>query len=190
MDVFRPRAIPALIVATCALVPAASRAACDALAGPYAYRAESGEPRRTFSDLVDVGGSGRKLFAFDSKATPAQGLGSAQPRARGKTTPLSATVVLKTAGSGMQVEFLDAKGVALATLPFQSGWRCMGNRLEKSDERLTGLGNDIRTERLEQSLSRTPGGDLLFSETITPVDPPGKATRAETKFAATARRGG
>ena len=64
------------------------------------------------------------------------------------------------------------------------GWTCKGAALERNIERTAGLGDNIRTERVQEKLSKA-GSELVYGETVTVIDPAGgKPKHTEVKFAA------
>lgn len=176
MDFVRAGAIPALIAA-CGLAAPALAADC-VIDGSYQYRSEGPKDASDgFNRLVQFKqGEGRKLFKSEGPPQPQQGFGGSEPRARPKYTVLATRVEV----SGRQVRFLDASGQLLAQATIDSGgkWTCRGGRLQRSSERLTGIGDNIRTERLDESLRRE-GDFLVFGETRTTIDPPGGKPKAE-----------
>jgi hypothetical protein len=186
LDFLRTRAIPALIALGLA-VPAFA-ADCAAVDGTYQYKAEpgAGMDAATFNVLVLLPqGASSKLFK--SEATAQQGFGAGELKSRPKVTPLSSKVKLAYHAGGSQVTFLDADGKALIEVGLNSGgkWACKDGRLERSSERMSGgASGEIRTDRVQQSLQRT-GDALVFTETLTTIDPPGgKPRRSETRFKA------
>jgi hypothetical protein len=181
MDLFRTRAIPALIAALAALP---SHAACEALNGTYRYDAAAlvdGRPRY-LSDLT-LGPERRKLMKTEAP-TKAEGLGATQPRSRPKVTHLAAAGTLEAVARGATIEFRDAQGKALVRMGIGEGWTCKGNALERNAERTAGLGDNIRTERARETLSKA-GADLVYAETVTVIEPAGAKPRyTEVRFAA------
>ena len=180
MDFFRTRAVPALI----ALIAASgAHGACEALDGTYRYEATAlvEERPRYLSDLT-LGPERRKLMRSEAP-TRGEGLGGTQPRSRPKVTHLAATGTLAPVARGATIEFRDAHGKALATIGIGEGWRCKGDALERDSERTAGLGDNIRTERVQERLSKS-GRDLLYTESVTVVDPVGgKPKKTEIRFA-------
>ena len=180
MDLLRPRAIPALIACMAVF---ASHAACEALNGTYAYQSSApveGMPRY-LSDLTQ--GPERGKLIKQESAGKAQGFASAQPRSRPKVTHLAMTGTLTAQAKGAAIEFHDAQGKPLAKMGIGSGWSCKGEHLERHDERTAGLGENVRTERVEERLARA-GNELVYTETVTNVDAPtAKAKRTEIRYA-------
>ena len=186
MDFLRPRAIPALIAL--GLAAPAFAADCGAMSGTYQFKAEpgAGMEAATFNMLVVLPqGSGSKLFK--NTAPDQQGFGSGEHKSRPKVTPLSSKVRLAYRPEGSQVTFLDAEGKALLEVGLNSGgkWSCKDGHLERSSERMAGgASGEIRTDRVQQSLQRE-GDALVFTETITTIDPPGgKPRKAQSRFKA------
>jgi len=180
LDFLRAGAIPALTALGVLALPAAA-APCS-IDGTYRFRSESSKGEtETFNRLVVLPqGEGRKLFKLDNPQAPQQGFGGSEPRARPKYTALA--VQAQVAGS--RVRFLDAAGKVLAEGKLDSGgkWTCRGERLERSSENMAGVGDEIRTDRLDESLRRE-GDALVYSETRTTIDPPGGKPRAsEMRF--------
>ena len=182
MDLFRPRAIPALIAA---LAATGAHAACEALDGTYRYEAAAlvdGRPRY-LSDLT-LGPERRRLMRSEGTTRGAPGFSSSEPRARQKVTHLATTGRLAAVARGGTIEFRDSAGKVLATIGIGEGWSCKGESLERQAERTAGLGDNIRTERLQERLSKV-GGDLVYTETVTTIEPAGgKPKKTETRFAA------
>ena len=182
MDFLRPRAIPALIAL--ALLPAAVHAACDTLQGTYQYYS-GGKDREALSTFVD-GPAKKKLFKSIGPSKPGGDLASTAPRARMKVEHLASTVALRPRGNGAELEFFDAKGASLARVALAPGFRCTGDKLARTEERLSGLGNAIREIKVEESFSRAPDGSLLRREVTTTV---GAKTPPQTSEALFARVG-
>jgi len=181
MDLFRPRAIPALIAL---LAMPVAHAACEGLDGTYRYQGASPVDGRTpyLSDLT-LGPERRKLMRSAAPAKK-QGLTSEEPRSHQKVTHLAETARLTTVARGATFEFHDANDKVLATIGIGEGWSCRDGRLERSEERTAGLGENIRTERVEQRLAKS-GGDLVYSETVTIIEPAGgKPRHVEVRYAA------
>ena len=179
MDFLRARAIPALIA--CGLAAPALAADCT-VDGAYQYRSEgSKDTSEGFNRLVQFKqGEGRKLFKSEGPPQPQQGWGGTEPRSRPKYTVLATRVEI----AGPQVRFLDASGNLLVQATLDSGgkWTCSSGRLQRSSEHLTGIGDSVRTERLDESLRRE-GDVLVYSETRTTIDPPGGKPKAhEVRF--------
>ena len=181
MDLLRARAIPALIAV---LAVTGTHAACDALNGTYSDESVApieGIPRH-LSDLT-VGPDRRKLVRQESGGK-AQGFASAQPRSRPKVAHLAKTASVTANDRGASIEFRDAEGKPLATLGIGAGWKCHGDALEREDEHSGGLGENVRTDRVQDQLAKA-GGNLVYTETVTTIDPPGgKPKRTEIRFAA------
>ncbi|HET9653671.1 MAG TPA: hypothetical protein VFP36_15835, partial [Usitatibacter sp.] len=168
-----------------ALAAAGAHAECEALNGTYRYEAVApvqGRPRY-LSDLT-LGPERRRIIRTEAPVTRGEGLASSQPRSRPKVTHLAATGTLAAVARGATIEFRDATGKALATMGLGEGWACKGDALERNSEITHGLGNDIRTDRVQQRLAKA-GRDLVYSETATAIDLPGaKPTRIEVRYAA------
>jgi len=64
-------------------------------------------------------------------------------------------------------------------------WACKSKRLERSRSRTAGLGDDIRSEKVVETLERNDAGDLLLKTAVTVVSPPGKPAKVvEARFPA------
>jgi hypothetical protein len=82
---------------------------------------------------------------------------------------------------------MDAAGKTLAetTINDTGRWACKGDRLERSKERTAGLGDAIRIEKVAETFSRNPAGDLVLRESVTIVDQPAaKPKVTEARFPA------
>lgn len=174
MDLVRARAIPALI-ALCLLAPPAVASDCS-VDGTYQFRSEaSKDDTDTFNRLVLLKqGENLKLYKYDGPKE-VHGFGGTELRSRPKSTALAARAEV----AGSRVRFLDSAGKLLTEGTLDSGgkWTCKGDRLERSSENYTGVGNEIRTERLEESLRRD-GDVLVYANTRTTIDPPGGKPRS------------
>lgn len=181
MDVFRPRAIPAL---TFAIACCASHAACEALNGTYKYEvpAAAGELRPHYLSDLTLGPERNKLVRTERPS--GGGLSPGGVRNRPKESHLAATGSVAAVARGATIEFHDAQGKHLATLGIGEGWSCRGDALERNEERTAGLGDNIRTERVQERLARK-GNDLVYTEIVTIIEPAGgRPKRAEIHFAA------
>ncbi|HEX7558365.1 MAG TPA: hypothetical protein VF386_04165 [Usitatibacter sp.] len=183
MDLLRSRAVPALIAALC--VPAVAGAAdCSALEGTYRFESVGPGESRPLSDLTRGPGA-NKLYRIDAKGSAPGGLNPTQTMRRPKTTLLASTAALIHSAGRTRFRFMDPAGATLVEMgiddPVQ--WTCKASRLERSAERTAGLGNVIRTEKVDEVLERNQAGDLVYLETVTVVDPPGaKPVRREARF--------
>ena len=187
MDFLGPRAIPALIAAASLHPLAAGAADCAALDGTYRYEsaATAGASPRYLSDLT-LGPERRKLFQMDARSSPGS-LNPAQTLQRPKVIHLAATATVKHVGSGASLRFMDASGRQLAEMGIDATgrWTCKDARLERRSERTAGLGDVIRTERVEEALERNGAGDLVYRQAVMIVDPPGgKPVSSEARFPA------
>jgi hypothetical protein len=181
MDLFRPRAIPALIAAFA--LPCAA-ADCAALQGTYRYMSATGGTK--LSDLT-LSRDRSKLFRVDEKGTGPKALGGGEAIKRPRITLLAETAALIHNGRETRLRFMDAAGKTLAetTINDTGRWACKGDHLERSKERTAGLGDAIRTEKVVETLERSAAGDLLLRETVTIVDAAGaKPKVSEARFAA------
>jgi hypothetical protein len=180
MDLFRTRAIPALIAA---LLATGAHAACEALNGTYRYEAGIVDMRARYLGDLTVGPERRKLMKTEGSPVKRDWT-SSQPVSRGKVTILAATGKLATDARGAKIEFRDAHDKPLATLGIGEGWSCKAEALERDAQNTAGLGENIRTERTHERLSKS-GKDLLYTETVTVIDPKGgKPKRTEIRFPA------
>ena len=170
------------------MLPAPGAAAdCASLDGTYRDEsaAAKGEPPRHLSDLT-TGPERRKLFQVEARPAPG-GLAPTQPIQRPKVTHLAATVKLTHTRGGTSLRFLDAAGKPLADLGLNATgrWTCKDAHLERRSERAAGLGEVMRTERVEERLERNSAGDLVYRETLTVIKPPGgKPKVTEARFPA------
>ena len=185
MDFIGARAIPALVAALATTAARAQEAVpCASIAGVYAnlsVETRGGSPRR-LSDFATAE-QRRRLHRFEGgSGVVAQG---EAPKARPKVTPVASRVVVAASASGGAVlRFFDDNGRLIAETRMDSpgAWKCTTAGLERAEENLSGLGNDIRTERLEQRLHRDDEGDLVLTETVTNLDAPGAAYRTLWRF--------
>ena len=178
MDLLRPGAIPALIAAALAL--GAAHADCGTLAGTYAFKPDAGNSDLTLATLVE--GDRRKLFKARAPSGTPQSWTSDAPRSRLKAEPLAASGSFKAHDGGGTFTFIDEKGAAIVSLGIGQGWACKGDRLLRSGERMAGIGDAIRTDRVEEALF-VADGHLVYEETVTPVEPrPGKSQRQRYRF--------
>ena len=152
--------------------PPAAAAGCGALDG--AYRAESvertdGEPQR-LADLT-FGPERRKLYRYEG-ATQGGGLAAPPARSKTKVTYLASTAVLAYAPGATRLRFMDAGGKLLAEsrIDAPSPWECAGGRLVRRSQHTRGLGDSVRTERVEESLERDGAGALVHREVATIVE--------------------
>ena len=185
MDLFRTRAIPALIAGTLAVAQATLAADCKSLDGTYRYKAVAPEEGTTGSLANLVSGPERqKLFKMESKA-PAS-LSSTAPMQRPKVTALADSVAIAYAPGATKLRFNDAAGKVLAEFRLDAGgpWTCKGGTLQREAEQTVGANGVIRTDKSVQALHRD-GEALVFAETVTTIDPPGgKPKLAESRFKA------
>ncbi len=163
-----------LAAAFASALPIVAAADCHRLDGTY--RAESvertdGEPQR-LADLT-FGPERRKLYRMDEPGHPPGGLaGGGQPLSKAKVTYLASTATLAYAPGATRLRFMDAGGKLLAEsrLDAPKPWQCAGERLSRSSQHTRGLGDDIRTERVEESLERDAAGALVHREIATIVE--------------------
>jgi hypothetical protein len=195
VDLIRSRAIPALIAALAAVPSAAAE--CSSLEGTYRFESSSppvpGQPPFNLGELGMKMRPGDKIYEVEGGATAKakaepKSLNPSEPIRRLKSTLLASSATLKRTPSGTQLDIKDAKGIVLAAnanLDAYTRWHCKDNRLERSSERMAGLGDSIRTERVEEVLERNAAGDLVHRQTITVLEPKGvKPTTRESVFPA------
>jgi hypothetical protein len=181
VDFLRPRAIPALIAALA--LPCAA-ADCASLQGTYRFASAAGEAK--LSDLT-LSRERSKLFRVDEKGTGPASLGGGNVIQRRKVTPIAETAALSHSSKGTRLRYMDAAGKALAesTIDDTGRWACKGNHLERSRERTAGLGDEIRSEKVVETLERNAAGDLVLRETVTVLKPPGSKPKVtESRFPA------
>jgi hypothetical protein len=182
VDLFRPRAIPALIAA----LACTSAAADDCKLVNGTYQDQSAAQRNGVSDRLSNFATGKgkdKLFRREGGTAPS--FTGSQTLTRPKVTALAAAATLTHDAKGNRLKFLDAEGKELAELGIDSPrWKCVGNHLERSSQRTSGLGDVFRTERVDEKLLRDPAsGDLVYIETKTVVEPRGgKPVQSEARF--------
>ena len=170
----RTRAVAAAVACSAAL---GAQADCKKLDGTYRFRsAEPGNEAESLGALA--GGADRsKLYKTEAVSGPT-GLTSTQPIARPKVTDIAVAGTLSYKAGAVQWHFVDAAGRPLATLPLDAShpWACSGDRLTRTYQRIGGLGDNIRTDRIEEMLERDAAGALVHRETITTIEG-GKGTR-------------
>jgi hypothetical protein len=182
VDFLRPRAIPALIAA---LACGSAAADCAPLQGTYRF-ASAGAGETKLSDLT-LSRERSKLFRVDDKGTGPSSFGGGNVIQRRKVTPIAESAALIHSAKGTRLRFMDAGGKTLAetTIDDTGRWACKGNRLERGRERTAGLGEEIRTEKVVETLERNAAGDLVLRETVTVLKPPGSQPRVtESRFPA------
>ena len=185
MDLFRTRAIPALIAAALAL-PCAAADDCKALNGTY--QDQSAAPRNGVTEHLSnfvMGKEKGKLFRREAATGAQPSFSGSATLSRPKVTPLASTATLTHDAKGTRLKFMDALGKDLVEAGIDSPrWKCSGNHLERKSQRTSGLGDVFRTERIEEKLLRDPAsGDLVYIETKTVVEPPGgKPVQSEAHF--------
>ncbi len=169
-----------------ALAGAVARAQCSNLDGTYEY--QSVAPRNGIPEYLSNlahGPEKAKLFVREGAAGP-KGLAQQGPMARPRIRHLATRARLAYGAAGTKLHFLDAQGKPIAALgiDFPDRWACRNGRLERRGQRTSGLGDVLRTERVEETLARDAAGDLVYTETVTTVDPPGGPAprRSEARF--------
>jgi hypothetical protein len=180
--------LAALGAALCLSSSLLAHADCSKLDGKYRFEsAATSESERVDLSVLTVGPERRKLFRYEGGSTGG-GLSSTQPRTRPKVTALATSATLTYAPKNTRLRFIDAEGKVLAELPIDAPdpWACVGNRLERRFERMGGLGNAIRTERIEEVLERNAAGNLVHRETTTIIEG-GRGTRKKENVYAAVR---
>jgi hypothetical protein len=185
MDLFRTRAIPALIGAALAL-PCAAADDCKALNGTY--QEQSVAPRNGVTEHLSnfvMGKEKNKLFHREAGTGDKPSFSGSATLSRPKVTALASSATLTHDAKGTRLKFMDAQGKDLAEAGIDSPrWKCSGSHLARTSQRTSGLGDVFRTERIEEKLLRDPAtGDLVYIEAKTVVEPPGgKPTQSEAHF--------
>jgi hypothetical protein len=183
MDLFRPRAIPALIAALA--LPCAALE-CDSVQGTYRYRS-AGPGESVSLSVLTLSKERSKLFRVEDKGSGPGSLAGGTMIRPPKTTPLAETATLTHSAKDTRLRFMDAAGKVLAemTINDTGRWGCKGKHLERSRSRTAGLGDAIRTEKVVETLERNDAGDLVLKTTVTVVSPPGQSPKVvEARFPA------
>jgi hypothetical protein len=171
VDFIRTRAVPPLIA--CLIPIAAAAADCSSLNGTYRDEEASpvGAERHYLSDLTMERGRA-KLFQVESRGTAPGGLSPTAPMQRPRISRLASSATLTYAPKKTRLRFLDARGAVLAELGIDSmdPWTCKDGRLVRNAQRASGLGDTVRTERIEETLERNAAGDLVHRQTRTVID--------------------
>ena len=154
---------------------------CEQLNGTYEY--QSVAPRNGLPEYLSNFVQGRdkgKLVVRESGGAP-KGLSGGGVLSRPKVTHLASAVTLTYKPAGTKLRFLDAdaKPIVEMGIDFPDKWTCKGNRLERRNDRTIGLGDAIRTEKVEETLSRDASGELVYVETI---NVGGAPKRSEARF--------
>lgn len=166
----------------------AAAADCSKLDGTYRFTSNGSTDAEPVNlSALTIGPERRKLFKVEGPASPG-GLSSSQPRTRPKTTVLAASATLAYAPKNTRLKYMDAAGNVLAESRIDSPdpWACDGARLVRGFERIGGLGDAIRRERIEEVLERDAAGNLVHRETTTVIEG-GKGTRKKENVYAAAR---
>jgi hypothetical protein len=192
MDLLRARAIPALIAALGAAAAAADPG-CAAIEGTYRYvgvTAGKGEPG-TLGDFATRAVSA-KLYAPSTAPAAASRAPSKLsgngvidiPMSMRKRKPLASRVTFAREAGSTRLTYLDEAGRTLveSRLEPSAEWRCDGTRLARTWERMSGLADDIRTERVEETLERDAAGRLVHRESVTVIEGKGRGRVEETRF--------
>jgi hypothetical protein len=164
----------------------ATAADCSKLDGTYRFKANgaTGTEPAELSGL-STGPERRNLFKYEGPP-PTGGLSSTQPRTRPKVTVLATSATLAYAPKNTRLKYMDATGKVLAKSRIDSPdpWTCKGERLVRSLERTGGLGNAIRTERVEEVLERDAAGNLVHRESTTIIEGCKGSHKKESVYAA------
>ena len=122
----------------------------------------------------------RPIPSRESGGAP-KGLSGGGVLSRPKITHLASAVTVTFAAKGTKMRFLDAqaKPIVEIGIDFPDKWTCKVGRLERRNERTTGLGEVLRTEKVEETLSREASGELVYVETVSAA---GAAKRSEARF--------
>ena len=185
MDFLRTRAIPPLIAAAVAAMPALADD-CKALEGRYRFlpAQPSSQPPLPLGNLGE-GADRSKLYRRegDKKIT---GLSPTAPMQRPKMVILAETAVLTRVPRKTRMEFFDAAGKSLATLPIENAnkWACRAGRLERVNTVLVGLGDTVRTDRVEEILERNAAGELVWRKVVTAANQVREPVRSEWRYPA------
>ena len=182
MDLVGSRAIPALIAA---LACGSAAADCAPLQGTYRF-ASAGAGEKKLSDLT-LSRERSKLFRVDEKGTGPGSFAGGNVIQRRKLAPIAESAALTHSAKGTRLRYMDVAGKTLAetTIDDTGRWACKGNRLERSRERTAGLGEEIRTEKVVETLERNAAGDLVLRETVTVLNPNGVPSKVtESRFPA------
>ncbi len=173
MDFLRARAVPALTVLACLSALAARAEDCGVLDGTYRFKSAGAKstPSLDLAKLVS-GRATRLLYPQEGSRTTHSGLVPPGPIQIGKRPPLAVAGVLKYTDRGARLRFMDAAGKLLVEMGLDSSgsWKCANGRLERSGEHLSGLGDAIHTERVDEWLERDRRGDLVYGESRAVVD--------------------
>ncbi len=187
MDLLRPGAVPALILAAGIAPAVAVGADCKALEGRYRVVpvGVTSDPSAALNQIAE-GPERSKLYRLEGGTKPSS-LTSSGVMTRPKYTLIAATGVLKYTPGKTRIEFFDAEGKAIATVPIEKAaqWRCRNGRLERTYSVSAGLGDAVRTERVEEALERNAASELVFRKLVTTMDLRGKEpARSEWRYAA------
>ena len=189
MDFVGPRAVPALI-ASLGVTVAMAAVDCASLEGTYRFSATNppapGEPPETLADFT-TGKERGKLYRVEAPGSKPSSWTSTDPIRHAKSTPIATKAALKRAPTKTTLQFMGDDGKTLTELGIDElgRWSCKGGHLVRSSERTAGLGDSIRTERVDEVLQRNPAGDLVHRVTVTVLDPKGiKPASRESVFPA------
>jgi hypothetical protein len=167
------RAWPVAAAFACAAAFGA-QADCTKLDGTYRFRAaeSASETTESLANLAAVGRDLPKLVRLEWPRVQGDALSSSEVRGRPKVTDIAMAATLTYAPGAAKFRFVDAAGAPLATLPLDTSrpWTCSGDRLTRSFQRIGGLGDNIRTDRIEEVLERNAAGTLVHRETITTIE--------------------
>jgi hypothetical protein len=164
---------------------------CAAIDGTYRYEGVAAGPGEagTLGAFATPAVSG-KLYA-PSSAAAGRGPGKLSgngvidiPMSMRKRKSLASRVTFAYDGGSTQLRYLDQAGKTLVETRLEASgeWHCDGTRLVRTWEHMSGLGDDIRTERVEETLERDGAGRLVHRESVTVVEGRGRARVEETRF--------
>ncbi len=174
----KARSVAAYLACAAAL---GAHADCTKLDGTYRFRPlePASDTTESLAILAAVGRDASKLIRYEAlphvRGDP---LTSSAARGRPKISDIAVAGTLSYAPGAARWRFVDAAGKPLATLPLEASrpWACSGDRLTRTFQRTGGLGDNIRTDRIEEVLERDNTGALVHRETITVIEG-GKGTR-------------
>jgi hypothetical protein len=188
VDFFGPRAVPALIASLC--VAAAAAADCASLEGTYRFAASTppprGEPQETLADFT-TGKNRSKLYRANAAGSNLAAWSSSGLVRHPLSTAIATKAALKRTSTKTTLQFMGDDGKVLTELGIDElgHWSCKTEHLERSSERVAGLGDSIRTEKVVEVLERNPAGDLVHRVTVTVLEPKGvKPASREAVFQA------
>ena len=185
MDFIRPRAVPALI-ASLAATAALAGPGCASIDGTYRFEGlpPSHEGSTTLAEFAPRAEAQKLYSSRPGSATPPGFMGNGVMRRPPARKALASRVAFAYEAGGARLRYLDDAGRTLveARLEASGPWRCEGTRLVRRWERMSGLGDEIRTERVEEALERDGAGRLVHREAVTVIEGSGRGQVRETRF--------